>query len=194
MQKMAEEYKCSIAGSMIIGQEGRYFNRLIWMQANGALQFYDKRHLFRMGDEERYYSPGGSLITVQQGPFRIRPLICYDLRFPVWSRNTRDYDILVYVANWPAPRRDVWISLLKARAIENQAYVIGVNRMGKDGMGISYKGDSLVYGPKGNVMGELPPDKAGILLVSLSLDELKAFREKFPVWKDADSFRIEDQF
>jgi len=190
MAEMAGKHKCSIAGSVIISNGTGYYNRLIWMHRDGTCEYYDKRHLFRMGNEEAHYNPGNSLTTVREGAFRIRPLICYDLRFPVWSRNTDDYDILVYVANWPAQRRDVWISLLKARAIENQSYVIGVNRIGEDGMGITYTGDSRVYDPKGNTIAELHGSCSGILQVSLSLDKLKDFRTKFPVWKDADSFRI----
>jgi predicted amidohydrolase len=124
--------------------------------------------------------------------FRIMPLVCYDLRFPVWSRNTGTYDLLLYVANWPAVRRDVWISLLKARAIENQAFVIGVNRVGTDGMGIDYAGDSLAYDTKGRVIGSLAVREEGIAIIRMSKEELTAFRQKFPVWKDADRFEIRD--
>lgn len=161
MTEMACKFKCSIAGSLIIGQGGNYYNRLIWMHNDGIFQYYNKRHLFRLAEEEQHYSPGNSLISVKQGPFSIRPLICYDLRFPVWSRNKGDYDVLVYVANWPAARRDVWTSLLKARAIENQVYVIGVNRIGRDGMGIEYAGDSLVFDAKGKVLASLPENTPG---------------------------------
>ena len=192
MAEMAQSHKCSIAGSLIIEQDGNYFNRLIWMHRDGHFQYYDKRHLFRIGDEQKYYTPGYSLTSVKQGQFSIRPLVCYDLRFPVWSRNKGDYDVLVYLANWPAARRDAWSCLLKARAIENQAYVIGVNRVGRDGMGIDYSGDSLVFDMKGKVLASLPENSSGTLLASLSMDNLISFRNKFPVWKDADSFMIED--
>lgn len=192
MAEMSHKFKCSITGSLIIEQDGKYYNRLIWMHKNGQYQYYDKRHLFRLGDEDKNYAPGDSLITVKQGPFRIRPLICYDLRFPVWSRNKDDYDILVYVANWPAARHDVWSCLLKARAIENQAYVIGVNRTGRDGMGIGYDGDSLVFDARGKLLASLPKNSSGTLLASLSIEDLKSFRKEFPVHKDADPFRIED--
>jgi predicted amidohydrolase len=192
MAEMSRKFKCSITGSLIIKHEDKYYNRLIWMHKDGQYQFYDKRHLFRMGDEEKNYAPGDSIITVKQGPFRIRPLICYDLRFPVWSRNKDDYDILVYVANWPAARHDVWSCLLKARAIENQAFAIGVNRIGRDGMGIGYTGDSLVFDARGKLLASLPKNSPGTLLVSLSVEDLKSYRKEFPVHKDADRFSIGD--
>ena len=193
MSRMAKQVGCDIAGSLIIEEGGRYYNRLVWMQAGGSSFYYDKRHLFRMGEEEQHYTAGRSLITMEKKSFRFRPLICYDLRFPVWSRNRGDYDVLVYLANWPAARQDVWLSLLKARAIENQCYVIGVNRIGKDGMGIDYAGDSLVIDARGNTMVSLPGSEAGIISIDISLDDLLAFRKKFPAWQDADSFKIGDQ-
>lgn len=191
MAGIALEYGISLAGSLIIAEGGKYYNRLIWMQADGRFHHYDKRHLFRMSGEEKHYSPGNRPLSVELNGFRFRPLICYDLRFPVWSRNRQDYDVLIYLANWPAPRRDVWNTLLKARALENQAFTIGVNRIGKDGMGILYSGETQAYDAKGKQLAYMGPGKAGTISLDLSLEELNAFRRKFPVWKDADAFRID---
>ena len=192
MQKASDRYKCVIAGSLIIGHQDRYFNRFIWMEPGGRITTYDKRHLFSISGEDEHYTRGESNTTTEINTFRIRPQVCYDLRFPVWSRNTGAYDLLLYVANWPAVRRDVWISLLKARAIENQAFVIGVNRVGRDGMGIDYAGDSLAYNAKGQIIASLPVREEGTQVVHLSMQELMDFRQKFPVWKDADGFEIKD--
>ena len=192
MQTTSDRYSCVIAGSLIIGNQDSYFNRFIWMEPGGRITTYDKRHLFSIGGEDAHYTPGESNTITEINAFRIRPQVCYDLRFPVWSRNTGSYDLLLYVANWPAVRRDVWISLLKARAIENQAFVIGVNRVGKDGMGIDYSGDSLAYNAKGQIIASLPDREEGTLVAHLSLQELMDFRQKFPVWKDADEFEIKD--
>jgi omega-amidase len=192
MAAMSGELKSSIAGSIIIQEGDGYFNRLIWMQKDGKYRFYDKRHLFRMSGEDEHYTKGGQRVIVREGEFRFLPLICYDLRFPVWSRNRNDYDVLVYLANWPAPRKDVWSSLLKARAIENQAFVIGVNRVGKDGMGIEYSGDSLAFNAKGRRIASLGTERAGTRIVRLNLNDLNAFREKFPAWRDADLFTLCD--
>ena len=192
MRAAADRYGCVVAGSLIIGEGGSYFNRFIWMEPGGKLSSYDKRHLFSISGEDEHYTRGKSFTVMEMNTFRIMPLICYDLRFPVWSRNTGNYDLLLYVANWPEVRRDVWISLLKARAIENQAFVIGVNRVGTDGMGIDYAGDSLAYDAKGRIMASLPVRQEGTAIVRLSRDELAAFRKKFPVWKDADRFEIRD--
>ena len=125
MSRMSGELGSSIAGSLILGEGGSFYNRLVWMHRDGSYQFYDKRHLFRMGGENEHYSGGNRRVIVQDFGFRFLPLVCYDLRFPVWSRNREDYDVLVYLSNWPAPRHEVWTSLLKARAIENQCFVIG---------------------------------------------------------------------
>ncbi|KPL12222.1 MAG: hypothetical protein AMS23_04660 [Bacteroides sp. SM1_62] len=192
MQMTSDRYGCVIAGSLIIGHQDTYFNRFIWMEPGGRITMYDKRHLFSISGEDEHYSCGQSNTITEINTFRVRPLICYDLRFPVWSRNTGAYDLLLYVANWPAVRRDVWISLLKARAIENQAFVIGVNRVGRDGMGIEYSGDSLAYNAKGQIIASLPVREEGVKVVDLSLQELMEFRQKFPVWKDADEFEIKD--
>ena len=143
-----------------------------------------------MGREDQYFTPGESRVIMNLGDFRLLPQICYDLRFPVFARNRNDYDILFYVANWPAPRHTVWETLLRARAIENQAYVIGVNRSGKDGEGVDHLGGSCVVDPAGQVESSLGSEP-GVLHISIKLNKIREFREKFPAWKDADSFKLE---
>jgi omega-amidase len=192
MQSISQEYKACLCGSVIIKEKDKYFNRLIWMFPDGSLQYYDKRHLFRMGQENRYYYPGEKHLIISHNQWSIMPLICYDLRFPVWSRNTQSYDILVYHANWPAPRNHVWEVLLKARAIENQAYVIGVNRVGKDGTGINYTGNSMLVNPKGEIIISLGSEET-TATIDIDLESLQEFRQKFPVYLDADSFKIKKE-
>ncbi|MBI9068913.1 MAG: amidohydrolase [Salinivirgaceae bacterium] len=190
MQNHALEQNFAIMGSTTIKDEEDIFNRFIMAMPCGTAIGADKRHLFRMGEEHKHFSPGTKQKIFQYFGWRIRPLVCYDLRFPVWSRNQNDYDLLIYVANWPAPRREVWKTLLKARAIENQCYVIGVNRVGKDGMDIDYTGDSMVIDFKGNVIAEVAENTEGMASVSLSLSELQQFRDKFPAHLDADKFEV----
>jgi predicted amidohydrolase len=194
MKNMVQCLSCDLVGSLIIEENGEFFNRLIWMQKDGRYHHYDKRHLFRVGGENEYYSKGAGQLIVESHGMRFKPLICYDLRFPVWSRNRtfNEYDILVYIASWPSPRRMVWKSLLQARAIENQAYVLGVNRTGKDGMGISYHGDTMAFNARGEELACMDMDIRGHITIQLSKQELARFREKFPVWKDADPFTLED--
>lgn len=190
MKKMARSMNACITGSILINEQGSYFNRLIWMKPTGQYLTYDKRHLFRMGEEHVHYAAGNNKLIAKLRKWKIRPLICYDLRFPVWSRNLSDYDLLIYIANWPTSRQSVWETLLKARAIENQCYVIGLNRIGTDGMGIQYSGDSLVIDYKGNIMKQLPANTNMTETVTLNLSALKDFRKKFPVYLDADKFEI----
>ncbi len=190
MTEKSLEIKAVIAGSLIIAENGFYFNRFVWAAPDGKLQWYDKKHLFSMGEEHLHYTPGDRRITIEWNGWKIRPLVCYDLRFPVWSRNHDDYDLLVYTANWPSPRHAVWKTLLQARALENQCYCIGVNRIGNDGMGIGYLGDSGLITPKGEAtwLGIRETSRT----FTLSLDDLHRFRDKFPVLKDRDRFIIED--
>ncbi len=191
LHNQAKNKNCCIAGSIIFAENNTYFNRLLCVHANGISDKYDKRHLFRMAGEEKKYTAGDSrTITTIKG-WKICWQICYDLRFPVWSRNKGDYDILAYVACWPSQRSDVWNTLLKARAIENQSYVIGVNRVGADGNNISYKGESMVIGPKGNFITQTHINEEQLIYSSLNYSELKDFRTKFPVLEDADKFNIE---
>jgi predicted amidohydrolase len=150
---------------------------------------YDKRHLFTIGEEDSHYAQGNTRNVIQYHDWKLMPMICYDLRFPVWSRNNLNYDVLFYSANWPASRNDVWETLLKARAIENQAYVIGVNRIGIDGLNISYIGNSQIISPKGKIMVSLTNEE-DFLYAELDKEKLTEFRDKFPVLKDRDNFEI----
>ncbi|KAA5549191.1 amidohydrolase [Adhaeribacter rhizoryzae] len=190
LQEQAAKYNAVITGSLIIEENGKYFNRLIWMRPNGSFEHYDKRHLFRMADEHQVYTAGTSRLLVTLKEWRICPLVCYDLRFPVWSRNTGpDYDLLLYVANWPAKRNLAWKTLLPARAIENLAYVVGVNRVGEDSKGIIYSGDSAAYGPTGEVIWQQHETEA-IQTIKLSQATLQAYRQAFPAYLDADAFSL----
>ncbi|MFM9951610.1 MAG: amidohydrolase [Saprospiraceae bacterium] len=183
----AAKSRAVVAGSFIALEKGRYYNRFVWMRPDGSWAVYDKRHLFAYAGEDRTYSPGEKRLTVELKGWKICPLICYDLRFPVWSRNTENYDLLLYVANFPERRRHAWTALLTARAIENQAYTIGVNRVGKDGQDIAYSGDSCVVDYEGNVLYHLAKVE-GVHTIELSADAQQAFREKFPFLKDQDVF------
>lgn len=191
MKETASGLKSAIAGSLIIREGGRYYNRLIHASPNGEIRYYDKRHLFRMSAEEENFTAGDRPLIVRVDPWRISYQICYDLRFPVWSRNKQSYDLLIYCANWPEQRDEVWNILLRARAIENQCYVAGVNRIGTDGNGIPYSGGSMVIDPKGKQIAALDSPSAGIIHAAISLSDLNRFREKFPVWKDGDGFEIQ---
>ncbi|MEN6452999.1 MAG: amidohydrolase [Prolixibacteraceae bacterium] len=189
LKDQAAAHGTVIAGSLMIREDGECFNRFVFVYPDQTLDFYDKRHLFSMGQEQMYFVPGLHRKIVQIKSFRILPQICYDLRFPVFSRNRNDYDLMINCANWPGSRSDVWKTLLKARAIENQAYVIGVNRIGIDANKINYKGDSMVIDPKGKEM-VTATEKEEILPAKLSKESLDQFREKFPVLPDADNFSL----
>ncbi len=186
MRDMARQLRADIAGSVIIREEGLFYNRLLWATPDGAVHTYDKRHLFRMSGEHDVYASGRELLTVRLRGWRLRPFICYDLRFPIWCRNRhKAYDVAIFVANWPAVRAAHWRTLLSARAIENQSYVVGVNCVGTDGNGIAYQGDSTVIGPRGTVRYH-GGDREDIATLTLSRQDLDAYREAFPAWKDAD--------
>ncbi len=187
MRSIAKQYNAAITGSLIIQENDRYFNRLLWVNPDGTLHYYDKRHLFGLGQEHEHYSPGNNRFIVEYQSIKILPLICYDLRFPVWSRNTDGYDVLIYVANFPAVRSHAWNSLLKARAIENQAFTIGVNRIGNDGNGIYHQGDSCCIDYLGNTLCHFR-DIEACHTIELSLESQLTFREKFPFLKDKDEF------
>lgn len=206
MKEKAKEKNCVITGSFIYEDNGKHFNRLVWMNADGIYNVYDKRHLFRMGDEDKHYGHGEKKIIVELKGWKICPLICYDLRFPVWARNksgvrssefgdkkeiTVDYDVLIYVANWPERRSHPWKSLLVARAIENQSYTIGVNRVGSDGNDIYHSGDSVALNFKGEAIGKIESGKESITTITINYKDLEEFRKQFPVMLDADSFSIE---
>lgn len=190
MKKKSTEKNCVITGSVIFKEGSKYFNRLIWMNPNGNYDFYDKRHLFSFAGENNHYTSGNKNLICNIKKWKIKPLICYDLRFPVWSRNKNSYDILIYVANWPERRIEAWDILLKARAIENQAYVIGLNRIGKDGNGIEHSGNSQIIDPKGKIISQTLPFQENTETVELNYSELIDFRNKFRVSDDADRFLI----
>jgi omega-amidase len=192
MKKVAIEKKLTIIGSLAIHDRQKNYNRLLSINPEGEVSWYDKRHLFRMGEENSFYHSGNEKILINVNDWKILPLVCYDLRFPVWSRNVNcQYDLLVYVTNWPESRRDAYRTLLKARAIENLCYVVGVNRIGKDGNGVNYFGDSVVIGPKGNILTDYPNYETSLIDISLDLEELLSFRQKFPAHLDADQFIIQ---
>jgi len=180
---------CAITGSLIVEENGRHYNRLVWATPDGGCAHYDKRHLFRMAREDLHYASGDQRLVVTLKGWRVCPLVCYDLRFPVWSRNRGDYDVLLYVANWPSRRRTAWSALLRARAIENVCYVVGVNRVGKDGNGASYTGDSVALDFLGQVLGG---ERGGDFVETVVLDResLATFRSDFPVHLDADDFEL----
>ena len=179
-----------VGGSAAIQTEHGAVNRFLLVEPDGTLHQYDKRHLFRMADEHHHYLPGEQRQVFEWRGWRILPQICYDLRFPVFSRNRDDYDLALYVANWPAPRALHWQALLLARAIENQAYVAGCNRVGSDGNQHHYSGDSQIISPQGEILSAAEPHQRARLDAELSLDALKAYRERFPAWQDADRFSL----
>ena len=195
MKAQAKKSNAVVTGSLIIEENNEYYNRLIWAQPDGIIYTYDKRHLFRMADEHKSFSSGKNRIIISYKGWRICPMICYDLRFPVWSRNsskseTPAYDVLIFIANWPEVRKMHWIKLLEARAIENQCYVVGVNRIGEDENGFSYSGNSAVINYLGETMVNTPEKVSFEEKVSLSLSDLNDWREKFPLSLDGDEFNI----
>lgn len=194
MKEQSKRTGAALGGSIIIEEDGWYYNRFLWVEPDGKTLFYDKRHLFRMADENKYYKEGESILVINYKGWNLRPLICYDLRFPVWSRNIvsnggHQYDALIYVASWPQPRLEAWDSLLKARAIENSAYTIGVSRVGKDGESIDYDGHSSVYGPRGEQL-YFSESIESADTISISYTNLAKYRIKFPAHMDADTFDL----
>jgi predicted amidohydrolase len=189
MQDTAAIKNSAICGSLIISERDRFFNRFICAKPDGTITSYDKRHLFRLADEHNHYSHGNSIQTFELKGFRICPMICYDLRFPAWSRNRGSYDLLLYVANWPSKRHNAWATLLRARAIENLSYVAGVNRVGRDGNNLPYIGGSATIDYLGTDLADLG-EREGTATATLDLVELQRFRERFAFHKDADEFSI----
>ncbi len=192
MRLMAAEKNAVITGSLVIKEGDDYFNRLIWMTPEGSLRIYDKRHLFRMAKEDQHYAAGRQKLIVEYKGWRICPMICYDLRFPVWCRNTssQKYDLLLFVANWPVKRVMAWRQLLIGRAIENQCFVAGVNRIGKDGNGISYNGHSAVIDPTGKKISRTRASVQTTETIKLSAHELEKTRRALPFLNDADEFEL----
>jgi predicted amidohydrolase len=193
LHQIAASTNAAVTGSLMIEVEGRYYNRLLWVTPDGGQSTYDKKHLFTFAGEDRIYTAGKTPLQVSLKEWLIRPMICYDLRFPVWTRN-RDpyYDLAVFVANWPAKRADHWRSLLKARAIENQSYVIGVNRVGRDGKGHDYIGDSMAVDPVGRIIFHRSID-ACVHTVCLEADQLQRCRQGFPALADGDGFTFTER-
>lgn len=195
MKLIAKQKKAILTGSAIIKGDGKYFNRLLWVEPNGEISWYDKRHLFRMADEDSHFSMGKERKVFECKGWRVLPQVCYDLRFPVWSRNRTqggemEYDLQLYVASWPTPRVNAWDILLKARAVENLCYSIGVNRIGQDGNAVPYSGHSGAYDFKGEQL-VFSANKEEILFVDLDYKALEDYRRKFPAWRDADGFSLE---
>jgi omega-amidase len=190
MSEIAEKGNFGLCGSYIVKENDQYFNRFVFVTPEKKSWFYNKRHLFSMGEEDKFYSPGKERLIFNFRGFRICPMICYDLRFPVWSRNRNEYDLLIYTANWPDSRRVVWNTLLKARALENQCFVAGANRIGTDGLGIRYSGESVILSPRGELIASADLNSEGVVTGEISLSELSEFRIKFPVLKDGDDFSI----
>jgi omega-amidase len=182
----------AVGGSVAVNDNGRFFNRFMLAMPGGPTYWYDKRHLFRMAAEHRHYAAGVHALIVEWRGARLCPLVCYDLRFPVWSRRRPqlDYDVVIYAANWPAARRFAWNALLRARAIENQAYCVGVNRIGDDGLGIAHAGDSVVLDFMGQPALELH-DRAQVATVPIDIEAVRGWRDKFPAHLDADAFSLE---
>lgn len=194
MKKIAMEKRVVLTGSVIIAEEGKYYNRLIWMLPNGQYGYYDKRHLFAFAGEHEHYTAGMRRLIAQVKGWKLNLQVCYDLRFPVWARQqgeatTPEYDVLVYVANWPERRNQAWKTLLQARAIENQCYVVGVNRVGKDGNDIHHSGDSMIVDPLGEVLFTRANEEC-VYTFTLEREKLEAVREKLPFLRDRDGFTI----
>jgi predicted amidohydrolase len=178
MKNWSYKLNSAICGSLMVVEDKKFYNRFVFVKPDGSIQYYDKRHLFSFGDEDKHYTPGNTKTIIEWKGFKILPLICYDLRFPVWSRNVGDYDMIIYVANWPESRSLAWKTLLKARAIENQSYVIGCNRVGIDGRGIKHSGDSMIISPLGEITNQV------------SIEEVRRIRTQFPFLDDKDLFEI----
>lgn len=196
MRDMAARKNIILTGSVIVEDGGQYFNRLVWMLPDGKYGYYDKRHRFAFAGEDAHYTAGRKRLVASVKGWRVLLLVCYDLRFPVWSRQNvqegqdQEYDLIIYVANWPERRSHAWKTLLQARAIENQSYVVGVNRIGDDGAGNHHSGDSMIVDPLGDVLYH-GADRDETFTLTLQKDDLTRVRERFPFWKDADHFSME---
>ncbi len=190
IKKQSTENNFAIGGSVIITENGKYFNRFVFAEPSGLIHYYDKHHLFSITGENNEYTPGNTRTIIKYKGFRFFLQICYDLRFPVWMRNKNDYDVMLLVANWPERRNDAWKKLLYARAMENQCYIAAVNRVGNDGKNIFHTGDSMILDYAGREMAVAKPNAEEILTCTFNLDLLKDSKEKFPAWKDADDFEI----
>jgi predicted amidohydrolase len=189
MREMARQHQAAMAGSAVIVERGQRFNRMLFVTPEGEVWHYDKRHLFAFGGENQRYKDGKTRLVWNWRGWRINPQICYDLRFPVWCRNRNDYDLQIYVANWPEKRVAHWMALMQARAIENQAYVIGINRVGEDGNGLVYPGRSQAYDPLGNTLADLESIEQ-VQGIRIDMQQLREVRRQFPFQADADEFTL----
>lgn len=189
LKKTAQEKNCALTGSLVIEENKQYFNRLVFVFPNGEVQYYDKKHLFTLAGEDQAYTAGTQKLIVEYKGFKICPLICYDLRFPVFARNVETYDLLIYVANWPRPRINAWDILLKARAVENMSFVVGVNRVGTDHNNLEYVGHSQAIDFLGNYIQE-PQETEGVFIVELDKNQLIETRKKLAFLDDRDAFNI----
>ena len=189
LQSLAKARKCAITGSLIVTEDGKFYNRMVFVFPTGEVQQYDKRHLFTLAGENVVFTAGTEKIIIEYKGWKICPLICYDLRFPVFSRNTENYDLLIYVANWPKTRINAWDTLLKARAIENMSYTIGVNRLGVDGTNLEYVGQSQIVDYLGNSVLE-PQKGEGVFIAELDKNRLLDTRKKLDFLKDQDQFQL----
>ena len=190
LKKIAQQYNCVVAGSVLVRQNDKKVNRFYWVFADGSVEHYDKRHLFRLGNEQDHVEQGQSRKIITINGIKILPLVCYDLRFPVWSRNRQDYDLMVNVANWPAARRHIWDTLLKARAMENQSFVVGVNRIGADGNHTAHSGGTTMIDFTGENLVTATDNQQQIITRQLDFSELAKFKEGFQAFLDADEFEL----
>jgi omega-amidase len=190
MQRVASSKGVALAGSLIVEDSGKYFNRLVFVHPDGKIDYYDKRHLFRMSGEHNYYDAGSHRTIIQFKDFRILLLTCYDIRFPVWMRNRNDFDMILIVANFPESRRHAWNTLLPARAIENQCFIAACNRVGKDGNGINFTGDSQIINPQGNILKLAAQNENEVISMNITIQEVVDFRNSFPAHLDSDDFII----
>jgi len=190
LKKIAQQYNCVVAGTVLVSKNDKKVNRFYWVFADGTVEHYDKRHLFRLGKEQDHVEQGTSKKIITINGIKILPLVCYDLRFPVWSRNRQDYDLMVNVANWPALRRHVWDTLLKARAMENQAFVVGVNRIGEDGKNTPHSGGTTIIDFSGETIISATDNQQQIISTQLDFTKLDKFKHSFPAFLDADEFEL----
>ncbi len=190
MKALAATHDIAITGSLVIEDNGHYYNRLVFVSPKGVEGFYNKRHTFTLVGEDEVYHAGDKKWIVTYKGWKLCPLICYDLRFPVWARNVEAYDVLLYVANWPIPRIAAWNTLLQARAIENMSYTLGVNRVGVDGVGATYNGSSACYDVLGRLLTTLPLEQSAYEIVSLSKTHINRYRRKFKFLQDKDQFNL----
>lgn len=190
MKKMASEKNCAITGSLVIQEQEQFYNRMVFVHPSQKVEFYDKKHLFTLANEHKTFTAGTRIQPVLYKGWKICPLICYDLRFPVWSRNTIEYDLLLYVASWPTPRMNAWTTLLKARAIENMSYVMGINRIGTDINGHQYSGNSILVDCFGRELSALKDNQKGCIEAVLDKDKQEVSRNKFSFLEDRDLFEL----